>query len=83
MDMGGSYLAFLEGGDCYLGEGTTSLATGEENTLLSHSVGCEDWGYVVEVSDHVIDISNKLKPDKYSCFPKEIATYLVTNACKI
>ena len=51
--MGGCDFSFLEGGDCYLGEGTTSLATGEENTLLSHSVGCEDWGYVVEVSDHM------------------------------
>ena len=54
MDMGGSYFAFLEGGDCYLGEGTASLATGEEDTLLAHSVGGEDWGYVVEMSNHVI-----------------------------
>ena len=82
MDMGCSYFAFLEGGDCYLGEGTAGLATGEENTLLTYAVGGEDRGYVGEVSDHIIDTSNKLKPDKYSCIPKEIATYLVTNACK-
>ncbi len=51
--MGGSYFAFLKGGDCYLGEGTASLATREEDTLLAHPVGGEDWGYVGEVSDHM------------------------------
>ena len=51
--MGGGDFSFLEGGDCYLSEGAASLATGEENTFLSHSVGGEDRGYVVEVSDHM------------------------------
>ena len=46
------YLSFHEGGDCYLGERTACLATGKENALLSHSMGGEDWGYVVEVSNH-------------------------------
>ena len=54
MDMGYGYLSFLEGGDCYLGEGATSLATGEEYALLAYAVGGEDWGYVGEMSNHVI-----------------------------
>ena len=52
MDMCDGNLSFLESGDCYLGEGAASLATGEEDALLSHSMGGEDWGYVVEISDH-------------------------------
>ncbi len=44
--MGGCGFSFLEGGDCYLSEGTTSLATGEKDTFLAHSVGGEDRGYV-------------------------------------
>ena len=56
--MGGSYFAFPEGGNRYLGERTACLATGEEDAFLSHSVGGEDWGYVGEVSDHVIDIGS-------------------------
>ena len=52
MDMGGSDFAFLKGGDCYLGEGTACLATGEENSFLAHSVGGEDRGYIGEFSDH-------------------------------
>ena len=50
--MGGGYLAFLEGGDRYLGKRTASLATGEKDAFLTHSVGGEDWGYVGEFSDH-------------------------------
>ena len=52
MYMSGCDFSFLEGGDCYLGERTACLATGEENTFLAHSVGGEDRGYVGEFSDH-------------------------------
>ena len=52
MDMCGCNFSFPEGGDCYLCEGAACLATGKKDALLSHSVGGEDWGYVVEVSDH-------------------------------